>query len=86
MTELDILKWAAGANVNLPNFKGLDDNRILYLLGVDEDKVYEMIARHRLAHRFLARFKQERPGGAAVFCFHVSLILLMRQNIGGSAN
>lgn len=48
-TELDILKWAAGAPVELPE----DDT-------VDEERLCELLGYHRLAPRLLARLNEVR--------------------------
>ena len=62
MNMLDVLRWAAGADVDLPNIDGQRDERVLYLLGVDEDELLALLKQHRLIHRFLYRYKEERPG------------------------
>src|SRR6266542_4151416 len=62
MDEIDMLKWAAGAPVRLPPFGGVRDERILYLLGIDEERVLVLLREHRLAHRFMFRVLEEQPG------------------------
>lgn len=61
MNVVDILKWAAGSTEALPQLEGINDDRILSLLGIDEGQLIDLLQRHRLAHRFLHRFRQERP-------------------------
>jgi hypothetical protein len=60
--EVSILRWAAGAPVALPRLDGVNDRRALYLLGLDEERLLDLVREHRLAQRFLARVRQERPG------------------------
>lgn len=60
--EREILLWAAGAPVRLPQIAATGDERILYLLGIDEERLLRLIVDHRLAARFLWRYRQERPG------------------------
>ena len=74
MDEIDILKWVAGAVIDLPNLEGFQDDRILYLLGIDEEKLIALLDTHRLSTRFLKRFRQERP----TWCSR-SLLESMRQ-------
>ncbi len=61
MNEADILCWAAGAAVRLPDFRGVNDERILYLLGIDEDWLVELVGQHALAQRFARRYQREQP-------------------------
>jgi hypothetical protein len=60
--ETAILLWAAGADIDLPQFSGSNSERLLYLLGVDEQRVLHLINVHNLAARFAARAARERPG------------------------
>ncbi len=62
MRVLDLLKWAAGAPISLPGIEGIQDERLLCLLGIDEDAFLDLLAKHRLAQRFLDRYRRERPG------------------------
>lgn len=62
MKEADILLWAAGATKPIPRLDGVNDDRLLYLLGIDEAGLLESIQEHRLLHRFSDRAMRERLG------------------------
>jgi hypothetical protein len=62
ITELNILKWAAGAPIDLPPMRGVKDDRVLGMLGVDEERLHRLLVKHRLAPRFVHRCVRERPG------------------------
>src|SRR2546423_12019921 len=68
--ERAILRWAAGAPVRLPRFDRVNDDRILYLLGIDEEYLADLVSQHRLAHRLLARYVRERPGWCSPTFLH----------------
>lgn len=48
--ECDVLRWAAGAAIDLSEVGA-----------VDEAKLLDLVIRHRLAARFLDRAQRERP-------------------------
>ena len=64
MNIADVLKWAAGSTRPLPQFDGMDEPRLLALLGVDETALLQQLLEHRLTQRFLWRYCVERPAWA----------------------
>ncbi len=54
MDQFEILKWAAGANIFLP-----EQPHLLEDLGISEVSMGELIWEHRLSSRFIHRYKKE---------------------------
>lgn len=64
MNAIDVLLWSAGSKRPLPEFRGLRDERLLDLLGIDPDEVLDLLDIHRLAQNFLWRSAAEKPAWA----------------------
>jgi hypothetical protein len=61
MDDCAVLRWAAGADESLPAFDGVNDPRLLYLLGIDEHALLNLVQSHHLAVRFASRIEDEHP-------------------------
>lgn len=67
MNQIDILKWAAGARIDLPDWRQFRGDCLLDLLGIDQEELLLRLRQHRLENRFLVRYTTERPNWCSQF-------------------